>query len=377
MNLHTRQSRRQFINRTLGTTGMLGLTTPFGRLEARDGSQVDPAALATFRARLKGRLVLPTDAGYEAARRVYFWNPDTEKRPALVVRCAHVDDVRHAVEFARRHELEVAVRGGGHSPMGWGISNGLVIDLAGMNGVTVDPARRTARVDAGVVGRRSHAAGGTPWTCSGRSGSARVSGLPVSRSAAASAGSPGCMERPATTCCPLGWSPRTDGFCRWMRSATRTCCGPSAAPAPISASSTSFECRLHPVGPVTAGDIHYPVREARPVLRFFRDLMAEAPDAFQATTQPDARGARRVRQTVSRRRRGRSGACCSGHCERWLLPTKDTVRRQEFADLAGTTANGHARRRLQVRRDRLPGRVVRRGHEYRPRPPRRGARLQP
>jgi len=78
------------------------------------------------------------------------WNPGTERRPALVARCAHADDVRHAIEFARRHELEVAVRGGGHSPMGWGTSDGLVIDLAAMNRVTIDPARRTARIDAGV-----------------------------------------------------------------------------------------------------------------------------------------------------------------------------------------------------------------------------------
>ena len=71
---------------------------------------------------------------------VYFWNPDTERRPALVARCAHADDVLHAVEFARRHALEVAVRAGGHSLMGWGTSNGLVIDLSGMNQVTIDPA---------------------------------------------------------------------------------------------------------------------------------------------------------------------------------------------------------------------------------------------
>ena len=150
MNLHTRQSRRQFIKRTLATIGTLGLTAASGQLEIHDRSQIDSDALKKLRAQLKGGLILPTDPGYEAARRIYFWNPDTERRPALVARCAHADDVRYAIEFARRHGLEVAVRGGGHSPMGWGTSNGLVIDLAGLHRVTIDPTKRTGRIDAGL-----------------------------------------------------------------------------------------------------------------------------------------------------------------------------------------------------------------------------------
>ena len=145
-----RQSRREFIKQTLGVTGTLGLTVPFSQLRGGDRRPIGSDALTRFRTQLKGQLVLPTDPGYDAARRVYFWNPDTERRPALVARCAQTDDVRHAVEFARTYGLEVAVRGGGHSPMGWGTSDGLLIDLAGINSVTVDPARRTARIDAGV-----------------------------------------------------------------------------------------------------------------------------------------------------------------------------------------------------------------------------------
>lgn len=123
------------------------------RQSANDGTApFGPDAVATLGARLKGRLILPADPGYEAARRVYFWNPRTARTPALVVRCAHADDVVRAVEFARQHELEVAVRAGGHSPTGWGTSNGLVIDLSGMKQVTIDPAKRICRVDAGVLG---------------------------------------------------------------------------------------------------------------------------------------------------------------------------------------------------------------------------------
>ncbi len=152
MNLHTRQSRREFIKGALATTGTLGLTTAFGQVGTRDIRQIDSDALKKLRAQLKGGLILPTDRGYEAARRVYFWNPDTERRPAVVARCAHADDVRYAVEFARRHGLEVAVRGGGHSHMGWSTSNGLVIDLVRMNRVKINPAKHTGRIDAGVLG---------------------------------------------------------------------------------------------------------------------------------------------------------------------------------------------------------------------------------
>ena len=95
MKLHTRHSRRQFIKRMLATTGTLGLTTAFGQLEIRDRSRIDSDALKKFRAQLKGGLILPTDPGYEAARRVFFWNPDTERRPALVARCVHADCERY------------------------------------------------------------------------------------------------------------------------------------------------------------------------------------------------------------------------------------------------------------------------------------------
>jgi hypothetical protein len=92
--LHTRQCRRQFIERALAAIGTLGLARAFGQIKIRDGSQIDPDALKKLRAQLKGGLIIPMDPGYEAARRVYFWNPDTERRPALVARCAHADDVR-------------------------------------------------------------------------------------------------------------------------------------------------------------------------------------------------------------------------------------------------------------------------------------------
>lgn len=333
MNLHSRQSRRKFIQRTLATTGTMGLATPLLSDDIPRQRPIDSDALSKFRAQLKGRVILPSDPGYEAARRVFFWNPDTERRPALVARCAHVDDVLRAVEFARRHELEVAVRGGGHSPMGWGASNGLVIDLAGMNRVTIDPAKRTGRIDAGVLS-------GEVMRLAGPYGLAPVLGQ-----------CPGVGAAGVTLGGGLGWLSGLHGAsCDNLLSARivtadgRTLSvdaerNPDLLWAIRGAGAnfgivTSFDCRLRSIGLVTSGDIYYPVREARAVLRFFRDLMAEAPDSFQATLN------------LTPREHGVFVSLChageSVEAERMLrsfrtvaTPAKDTVRRKEFAELAG------------------------------------------
>lgn len=333
MNLHTRQSRRQFIKGALATTGMLGVTRAFGQVGTRDISQIDSDALKKLRAQLKGGLIRQTDPGYDAARRVYFWNPDTERRPAVVARCAHADDVRYAVEFARRHGLEVAVRGGGHSHMGWSTSNGLVIDLVGMNRVTINPAKHTGRIDAGVLG-------GEVVRVAARYGLAPVLGE-----------CPGVGAAGVTLGGGLGWLSGIHGAsCDNLLSARIVTAdgrilsvdaehNPDLLWALQGAGAnfgviTSIECRLHSIGPVTAGELYYPVREARPVLRLFRALMAEAPDSLQAALN------------LTTGERGVFVHFC--HAGEWseaerllrtfrtvAAPVKDTVRRQEFAQFAG------------------------------------------
>ncbi len=114
------------------------------------GARWDEQAVATLRAQLRGTLLQPGDAQYDAARRVY--NGMIDKRPALIARCTDVADVISAVNFAREHGLTVAVRGGGHNGPGLGTcDDGLVIDLSPMRGVRVDPADSTVRVGGGCV----------------------------------------------------------------------------------------------------------------------------------------------------------------------------------------------------------------------------------
>jgi FAD/FMN-containing dehydrogenase len=110
-----------------------------------------------LRARLRGAALDPGTAKYEEARRLH--NAMIDKRPALIVRCRDVGDVRSALEFSRREGLALAVHGGGHNGAGFGsVDDGLVVDLSPMNGVRVDPDRRTATVEGGaLIGDLDHA----------------------------------------------------------------------------------------------------------------------------------------------------------------------------------------------------------------------------
>ncbi len=106
--------------------------------------------VAQFKAQLRGELIEPGDPGYDEARKVY--NGMISRRPRLVAKCADVADVIAALQFARTHSLPVAIRGGGHNAGGLGVcDDGLVVDLALMRYVRVDPAAANVRVGAGCT----------------------------------------------------------------------------------------------------------------------------------------------------------------------------------------------------------------------------------
>ncbi|HXE24701.1 MAG TPA: FAD-binding oxidoreductase [Roseiarcus sp.] len=106
--------------------------------------------LTAFRRRLSGSLVLPGDAGYHSARRV--WNGMIDKTPAVIAYCAAPSDVAESIAFARESGLAIAVRGGGHNIAGKSLcDDGLVVDLSRMRRVTVDSESRIARAQGGAL----------------------------------------------------------------------------------------------------------------------------------------------------------------------------------------------------------------------------------
>ena len=102
------------------------------------------------RASFTGDLIDPADPAYDQTRRVH--NGLIDKRPALIARCRTVPDVVDAVHLGRQQAAEISVRGGGHGVAGLAVTDGgLMIDLAPMKGIRVDPVRRTVWAQAGVT----------------------------------------------------------------------------------------------------------------------------------------------------------------------------------------------------------------------------------
>jgi hypothetical protein len=329
MNLET---RRNFISRSMAVTGALGFATGCQRVRVTDRNDFNPELIERLRRKLKGRLIAPRDSSYESARRVFYWNPRTERRPLAIIQCAQEEDALRSVEFARNYKLEVGTRAGGHSHLGWGCSDGLVIDLSAMKRIAIDPGRRTARVEGGVLS-------GEVAREAGRYGLAPVLGQ-----------CPGVGASGVTLGGGLGWLSGMHGAsCDNLISARLVTADERVLTADANSNSdlfwalrgaganfgvmTSFECQLHPIGPVTGGDIHYSIRNARVVLRFFRELMDEAPDGFQATLN------------LTRSERGIFVSLChagtENEAERTLRslraiapPEKEFIKRQEFAALA-------------------------------------------
>lgn len=117
-----------------------------------DGAAIklEPAAVKGLAGQMDGPLLMQGDSQYKTARMV--WNGMWDKHPALIARCASVEDVQHSVNFAAEQDLLVSVRGGGHSWPGKSVCDGgLMIDLADMHKVTADPVKRRAYAQGGAL----------------------------------------------------------------------------------------------------------------------------------------------------------------------------------------------------------------------------------
>ena len=239
------------------------------------------AAVDQLAPHFDGQLLQPGDEGYDEARRV--WNGMFEREPALIARCHSVGDVVAAVRFAREGSLALAVRGGGHSAVGHGTCDGgVVIDLSPMHAVQVDPEARTARAQAGATWGQFDAA-------------TQEHGLAVTGGRFSTTGIAGLTLGSGS-----GWLERKCGLTADnLLSVELVTADGRVLPASATENPelfwglrggsgnfgivTSFEYRLHPIGPIIYGGmlISLPDRGVE-LLRFMREYMREAPDDLGA-----------------------------------------------------------------------------------------------
>ena len=256
---------------------MTEMATLTARTLSGTETRIDHRAIDELAQTLSRRPILPDDPDYDEARRVF--NRMIDKRPAVIVRCGGVADVLAAVRFARAHELVAAVRGGAHNAAGFATCDGgIVIDLSPMRGVRVEVDEQLVRVEGGAtwgdVDRETQAFG--LIAVGGIVSTTGVAGLTLGGG--------------------QGWFRRTFGMsCDNLVSADVVtadgrllCVSETADPDLFWALKggggnfgivTSFEFRLHRVGPMVAfaGPV-YPMDKARTVLGRFRDFGSSAPN---------------------------------------------------------------------------------------------------
>jgi len=234
-------------------------------------------ALAGTSTAFAARYLREGDAGYDDARRVH--NGFVDKRPAIIARCTNTSQVVDAIALARSQNLEIAVRGGGHNVSGRATCDrGMMIDLSPMKGISIDPGARTARVEPGV-------------TWGELNGATQAHGLATTGGVISSTGVAGL-----TLGGGIGWIMGKYGLAVDNLLAVEIVLADGRV---VTASEqshpdlfwavrggggnfgvvTSFQFRLHPVGPTIAGGLAaHPVANAREVLRFFRERTRTAPD---------------------------------------------------------------------------------------------------
>ena len=236
------------------------------------------ATINELKSGLRGALVRPADAGYDAARKVF--NAMIDRRPEFIVRCAGVSDVIKAVNFARAQDLLVAIRGAGHNVAGSSVCDGgLVIDLSRMKSVRIDPVVRTARVEGGVTwAELNHELQSFGLAATGGFiGTTGVSGLTLGGG--------------------LGWLVRKHGLAldNLLSADVVTAEGRLLVASPTQNEDlfwglrggggnfgvvTSFKFRAHPAGMVLAGLVLHPLSSGKEALQFWRDFGPTTPEEF-------------------------------------------------------------------------------------------------
>jgi FAD/FMN-containing dehydrogenase len=250
------------------------------QIEQLDGgkTEIADAAFQELRTAFRGSLIVPGDGEFNEARKL--WNGMIDRRPGLIAQCAGTADVIAAINFARTHGLLVAVRGGGHSWPGHSVcDDGLMIDLCRMRGVRVDLATKTVRAQGGAlwgdvdhesqafglatsggvvsttgIGGLTLGGGGQTWLIRGYGSTADNL---VSADVVTAAGD--LLRASETENADLFWALRGGGGNFGVV--------------------TSFEYRLHPVGPlVLGGPTFFLWDRAKEITDFYLQYVRDLPD---------------------------------------------------------------------------------------------------
>ncbi len=293
-------TRREFVRQTaLGATALYGC--PPGVLadvqrmfesHEQNAAPLDSAAIRKLASEISGHVITPEAAEYETARLIF--NRAFDRRPAVIVRCVGPSDVARALDFAQTKNLLLAVHGGGHSRVGYGMCDGgVVIDLSGMKRVEVNVSKRVARVEAGALVRDLDEATQRFGlaTTSGGCPTVGVAGLTLG-------GGEGRLDSKYGLACDnllsaqlvtvygrqIEVSENSNADLFW---AIRGGGGNFGV-------LTALEYQLHPVGQVLSGALTYPVGRIPELLQAFVRFIAGAPDEMGAFAQllPSEQGPR-------------------------------------------------------------------------------------
>ncbi len=235
------------------------------------------AEVRGFRSSFSGQVIGPGDVDYDGARRI--WNGAIDRHPGLIARCSAPDQVAAAIGFAREKDLEIAVRGGGHSFAGFSVTEGgLMVDLSGMRQVTVDPGAH-----------RVMAAGGATW--GDLDSATQAHGLAVTGGFISHTGIGGL-----TLGGGIGHLTRVAGLSadNLVAAQVVTADGRTLRAGPDEHAElfwalrggggnfgvvTSFEYRLHEIGPiVNLGLFFWPADRGQEALRFSREYLRTVPE---------------------------------------------------------------------------------------------------
>jgi len=324
-------SRRRFIKQAAWAGGMFALMNSCGQSNKLFKLPIGSDALKRFRTNFNGHVILPGDADYEKVRRVLFWNPANDKHPAIIAQCKDEEDIVRCVDFAHQQQLEVAVRSGNHSYLGWGSTEGgIVIDLSKIKELECDPVKQTVRVSAGNI-------------------SGEILGVTSQYGLAPVLGECSTVGSGLVLGGGLGWlSGKYGAACDNLISARLITAGGKSLIANESTNPdlfwairggggnfgivSSLEYKVHPVKEVLAGGLTYPVSEARSMLRFFRDFMATAPDELQTLAYLTSAGNGTFLVLFVYSGNLNEGEELLATFRKFKTPSKDWVQRRTYAE---------------------------------------------